>query len=316
MPQPKIVVIGGVVMDLIFEVPSWPILGESVQGSLLHQPGGKGLNEAVACARLDAHVSLLSATGEDSYGQRLSEILQHEHVQPWIITVHRQDDVSTDVTAVILKDGQPGFIGCRRATNALTPDFIHEKKAVIEAADVVLTTFDVSKTAVQKAIELAKAAHKKIIIHASPPIDLPVSLVNHVDYLVLNSWEAHKWLELTGHNFTQQMTDEEIGEFLLRQGASNVIITTGSAGCVVVTTGRVHHYRPFRAKIIDVTGASDAFCAGLALALATRKGFLDRIRFASASAALACEKLGAYNSMPKLNEVISFLEDREGERLN
>jgi|SRR5579864_7532512 len=315
MSQPKIAVIGGVVMDMIFEVPTWPLLGEAVQGSLSNQPGGKGLNEAVACARLDAHVSIISATGEDSYGQRLSAILQQEHVQPFIKEVYRQDDISTDVTAVILKDGQPGFIGCRRATNALTADFIEEHRAVIETADVVLIAFDISSGAVQKAVELAKAARKKIIIHASPPMNLPLSIVNHVDYLVLNSWEAHKWLDLISLNFTQRTRDEEVGEYLLRQGVQTVIITSGNAGCVVATTSRINHYRPFRTKVLDVTGASDAFCAGFAIALGSRKGSLERIRFASAAAALACEKLGAYNSMPRLNEVKRFLEDRESEQL-
>jgi ribokinase len=316
MPQQKIAVVGGVVMDLIFEVPIWPQIGEAVQGSLSNQPGGKGLNEAVACARLDAQVSIISAIGEDSYGQRLSEILQQEHIQTFIKIVHRQDDVGTDVTAVILKDGRPGFVGCRRATNDLTVDFIEKHMAVIERADVVLITFDVSSDALQRAIEIAKAAHKPIIIHAAPPLNLLLSTVNHVDCLVLNSWEAHKWLELVGLPFTQQMTDEQVGEYLLRQGVQTVIITEGSEGCLVVTTGRVNHYRPFRAKVLDATGASDAFCAGLAIAFASREPSLDRIRFASAAAALACEKLGAYNSMPRLSEVKCFLLDRQSERLN
>lgn len=55
-----IVVVGSLNMDLVVRVPSIPVPGETVLGdNFATIPGGKGANQAVAAARLGAHVSLI-----------------------------------------------------------------------------------------------------------------------------------------------------------------------------------------------------------------------------------------------------------------
>lgn len=305
-----IAVVGGVVMDLVFEVPEWPKLGEAIQGTLLTQPGGKGLNQAVACTRLGGDVSILTAVGDDGYGQRLLDILDSESVKPFAKRVHRTEDISTDMTAVILlKDGQPGFIGCRRATNDLTIDDIRRNAHVLAESDLILVTCDVSPEVVQCSIDLAKAAHRQIILNAAPPPNLPLRIISQVDYVIANGWEARKWLSTSGVRDAFQLSDRKVGETFLGRGAGTVIITNGIGGCSILTRGKAQEYRSFQAHVVDETGASDAFCAALGIALGESQSRDDYVRFASAAGALACEHLGAYNSMPSRDDVLRFLQE-------
>ena len=65
---PKITVVGSVNLDLVARVDRLPRAGETVTGAIFERvPGGKGANQAVACARLGAEVTLIAAVGRDPF---------------------------------------------------------------------------------------------------------------------------------------------------------------------------------------------------------------------------------------------------------
>ena len=68
---PKILVLGGINMNLITSSDVIPETGQTVTGNSIHiTPGGKGANQAVAAARMGAEVSMIGRVGEDEYGVR------------------------------------------------------------------------------------------------------------------------------------------------------------------------------------------------------------------------------------------------------
>src|ERR1700731_2199975 len=82
----RVVVVGSLNMDLIVNVPHLPRPGETVVGdSLLRAAGGKGANQAVAAARMGAHVTMIGRVGHDSFGHDLSRTLRDEGVSTrWV----------------------------------------------------------------------------------------------------------------------------------------------------------------------------------------------------------------------------------------
>ena len=63
---PSIAVLGSLHLDIVVHAPRLPLLGETLMGQRWTPvPGGKGLNQAVACARAGVNTRMLGATGTD-----------------------------------------------------------------------------------------------------------------------------------------------------------------------------------------------------------------------------------------------------------
>lgn len=305
MPAPvKVVVLGGLVMDLIYEVPEWPVLRKAVQAtSFVMQPGGKGLNQAVAAARLGAQVTVISAIGQDYLGDLLLAELERESVN--YDPVERQPAVDTDATCVIIEKGEPGFIGGKLAGNTVDYSLISKASSYIKSADVVMATGEVPVDAVQEAFKIAKEHGIITVFNPAPPEKLGKAVLSLTDYLIPNDWESSVLVGVrrAGGGFSL----EEIARRLRRNGANNVIITGGAYHGLYLIGPDSGTFEAFEVDIVDTTGASDAFCAALAVSLAQGKDIDAAIVIASAAGALACTKFGASTSMPERSALNAFL---------
>ncbi len=77
----RALVVGSLVMDLAFSVPSRPEPGEVIIAEEFGQyRGGKGYNQAVALARLGAEVTMVGAIGADAYGDAFLDALERERI--------------------------------------------------------------------------------------------------------------------------------------------------------------------------------------------------------------------------------------------
>jgi ribokinase len=308
MAQPvKVVVIGGIVMDLVFEVPKWPALKQAVQASsFTMQPGGKGLNQAIAAARLGAQVSIISAIGQDHLGDSLLARLEKEGIDHQF--VERRPAADTDATCVIVWEGKPGFIGAKLASTTVDLQLIKKAQAYIKDSDVLLATGEVPPNAVEIAFEIARKSKAITILNPTPPEplkQLKSSLLSLTDYLVPNEWEASVMADVRENSY---IYTEILARILRREKANNVIITIGDVGCDALLGDEIKRFSSFQIEVVDTTGASDAFCTALAVALAEQKAVDEAITIACASGALSCTKLGAANSMPTRSALNDFLK--------
>lgn len=302
----NIVILGGVVMDLIFEVPEWPQVRQAVQAtSFTMQPGGKGLNQALAATRLGAHVSVISAVGPDRLGDLLLSQLQEENIDYQF--VERRSAIETDATCVIIDKGDPGFIGAKLATTTVDSKLVRKAEPYISNADAIMATGEVPLDAVRTAFEIARDHKVTTIFNPAPPERLGSSILSLTDYLVPNQWEA---TVAAGEKRGISLPLENIARKLRREKANDVIITNGSFGCLALIGNEAKNFESFDVEVFDTTGASDAFCAALGIALAERKSINDAITLACASGALACMKFGAATSMPNKSSLNDFLKRR------
>jgi ribokinase len=77
-----VVVFGSINMDLVVRTPRLPTPGETLTGhTFFTAPGGKGANQAVACARLGVPTRMVGRVGDDLFGEQLRASLRSFGVQ-------------------------------------------------------------------------------------------------------------------------------------------------------------------------------------------------------------------------------------------
>lgn len=105
----KVVVVGSLSLDMVFQVPRRPLKGETVKGfSFETFVGGKGNNQALAAARAGATTAMVGKVGKDSYGELILETLEKSGVD---ISAMSIDPTSGSGLANIYVDRSTGHPG-------------------------------------------------------------------------------------------------------------------------------------------------------------------------------------------------------------
>jgi ribokinase len=96
---------------------------------------------------------------------------------------------------------------------------------------------------------------------------------------------------------------------LLDEGVRIVAVKLGPRGCYV-TDGKEEHLIPrFPAKVVDTTGAGDAFCAGFLYGLVKNKNLVRCGRLGNFVASKCIQKVGARAGLPYQIDLLSDLSN-------
>jgi len=299
----RILVVGSVNMDLVVRVDHVPAPGENVRGSDVDTiPGGKGANQAVACARLGAETAFLGRVGDDTFGRRLAQGLDDEGVD-----THALAAVAgcPSGTAMILIDaaGENSIVVTAGANGRLAPDDVGDAAALIASADAVVLQLEVPAETVAETIRQARRLGTPAVVDAGPPRQPVDEAVFDADVLTPNEAEAASLLGIPPGS----RSIEAMARDLLARGPGAVVLKAGADGAVVAEGNRVEHVPAFPIEPVDTTAAGDAFTAALAVGIVQGMDLPAAARRANAAGALAATRLGAQPSMPTMDEVEAFL---------
>ncbi|MBU6280236.1 MAG: ribokinase [Actinomycetales bacterium] len=301
-----VVVVGSLNVDLVVGLDRMPNPGETVFGrSFERHPGGKGLNQAVAAARLGAQVHMIGAVGDDDAGRWLRTVLAAERIDDsGVITVPGPSG-----TALIEVDasGANRIVVIPGANDQVTAEQVSTTLAQLGAntsIDVLLTQGEVPIAAVGAALEAARRIGARGILNPAPVRDYGDALLRQADILVPNEHEAE---QICGMPTTNSVDADEAARALNGRGIATAVITRGSRGLVWASGGGSGTVPAFRVTPVDTVAAGDAFCGGLATALARGDSFHDALRFGAAAGALSTTVSGAVPSLPGLEQVNALL---------
>ena len=300
-----IVVVGSSNTDMVVKVPRLPGPGETViGGEFVMAAGGKGANQAVACARAGASVCLVGRVGDDPFGQNAIAGLERAQVNTdYVLT----DAEAPSGVALIYVDAEgENLIAVAPGANMrLTTADIEAARAVIERADCLLLQLETPIPAVERAVNIAHDASTLVVLNPAPAPTEPVppTLLERVDVLTPNRAEAGA---LIGRAVRTVTDARQVAQELRDRGPRRVVVTLGKEGAVACQQEPIH-VPAHRVEAVDAVAAGDAFSAALAVALSEGMGFEDACRFASAAGACAVTKLGAQPSMPTRADIEAML---------
>jgi ribokinase len=185
--------------------------------------------------------------------------------------------------------GDNMMVDSRGANARLTPDDVAAGPALAAAA-VTLLQLEVPLETVAAA---ARAAAGTVVLNPAPVRALPQALLGEVDVLVPNRVEL---AQLAGGPLPE--TVQAAVALAGRLAARAVVVTLGADGALVVEHGQAGHVPAVPVTAVDTTAAGDAFCGGLADALAAGATLQDAARRAVRVAAAACLRPGAQAPLP------------------
>jgi ribokinase len=270
----RVAVVGSYGVGLTFGAERVPERGESVIGHLFRTDhGGKGSNQAVGAARLGADVSLLTAVGEDSFGDDAFELWNAEGVDATAVLRTAQ----TTMTAAILveRSGDNRIVIVPGALSTLTPTHVDAFAAQIQAADVLLVQLEIPIETALHAVEVARAEGVRTVLNPAPAPQGPIHTA--ADYLTPNETEAPA----------------------VAQAEGTLVLTLGERGARLGD----QHVPAFPARTIDSTGAGDAFSAAFAVAQAEGASDLEAVRWGCAAGAHMVEHEGVVPGLPTRAEL-------------
>ena len=300
-----IVVIGSINMDLVLRVPRMPLPGETLTGGAFRTiPGGKGANQAVACARLSGkvagaqQVAMVGCVGDDAFGATLRAALVGDGIIDSHITT--LPGVASGIASILVDDnGQNSIVIAGGANDLLSPAHIDAAKELIEQADIVVLQLETPMATVVHAIKLARSLGKTVVLNPAPAASLPEGVLELVDYLIPNEIEAAM---LAGVS-PEGADAKALAAALQKLGSDNVIITLGSKGVHAALYGGDFTFPAEVVQAVDTTAAGDTFIGGFVAGLASGMDEAEAIQQGQRAAAWSVTKPGAQTSIPYLHEL-------------
>ena len=298
-----IVVIGSINMDLVLRVPRMPLPGETLTGGAFQTiPGGKGANQAVACARLGrGPVAMIGCLGDDAFGMTLRAALVADGIDVSHVTT--LPGVASGIASILVDaTGQNSIVIAGGANDLLTPAHIDAALPLLARASIVVVQLENPLATVQHAIAVAHGLGKTVVLNPAPAASLPAAMLAQVDYLIPNEVEAAMLLGVDAggddHAFVAT------GAAALRAvGCRNVLVTLGPKGVYAALEEGNCEFPARAVTALDTTAAGDTFIGGFVAALAAGAGPAAAIDLGQRAAAIGVTRPGAQTSIPYLREL-------------
>lgn len=302
--QPRIVVVGSYAVGLVMRAERIPLRGETVLGhSFQRMDGGKGSNQAIACARLGASTAFLAAVGDDADGAAAVALLAAEGVDTSYM--RRVAGTPTGVGFIVIDDAGHNAIAVDLGANReLSPQDIDSAEAVIAGADVVLAQLEINPQTAIRAMRLARRHGVRTILNPAPAVPLADEDLALVDIVTPNLSES----QVLSGIFTTEIP--ALAGALRRSGLGTVIVTVGEDGAWIVDDSGAAHIPAWSVEAVDTTGAGDAFSAALAVALAEGEGLEAAVAFACAAGGYCVQSLGTVPSYATRAQLAAFVRQR------
>ncbi|MBJ6360641.1 ribokinase [Paenibacillus sp. GCM10012307] len=303
MRKAKITVIGSLNIDMVTETPYMPDQGETIIGTAFSSfTGGKGANQAVACARLGAEVVMIGCVGQDNMASQLMDALGKEGiVTDYVKSVPHQP---TGIAAITVCDKDNRIIVIPGANHCLEPEDVQALESVIAASDMMLIQQEIPFRTVEAAIRLASSLNVRVILNPAPAVKLSPELLEMVAVITPNETELAIVLGLDENSVRGP-------EEMIARYSRQIVMTHGKDGAFYKHAGGEISHEPGRkVEVADTTGAGDTFNGALAVMLSEGKTLGEAVRFAVGASALSVTKLGATSGMPLRSEVEKFIASR------
>ena len=244
----KVIVVGSVNMDITARTDKLPDTGETVAArSVEYLPGGKGLNQAVAAAKIGTTVVLAGCLGSDSFADELASFVRRHKID---VSCLRRSEKNSGIALITVDERGQNTIVVAPGSNAdVCPEDV--KKLPVSPGDVVVCQFEIPPAAVAAAFAKARRYGARTILNPSPVCPIPDEIFRNTDILIVNETEL---AFLSRENVDENTPAEKIAdaaEKLKTDAEQTVIVTLGSRGALVAGSKDMLFVDSYKVPAVD-----------------------------------------------------------------
>jgi pseudouridine kinase len=261
--------------------------------------GGVARNIAETLARLSATVSLMTMVGDDKAGTWLLEETRNRGVDTGLSIV-MPDEKTGSYTAVIDNTGEMVLaFADMDIYERFTPRLLLERWTQIAASKLVIADTNLPADTLAELIH--RCGQEGIPLLVDPvSSEKSKKLPDRLDGITAIFPNEEEACQLAGFPIGNPQDAEKLAETIVARGARNVFLTLGERGVWYAGEEGSRHFPSIPTRVVEVTGAGDAFASGIAFGILHDRGFQESCRFGIAVAHLALQT--SHSVADRLNE--------------
>ncbi|SOE97779.1 ribokinase [Burkholderia sp. D7] len=279
----SVAVLGSLHMDVLVSAARLPTLGETLIGNDWCQtPGGKGLNQAVACARAGAAVAMLGAVGDDAFGDALLAHLESQTIG--VNGVARVPGARSGMSIAVRTPDDYAAVVSSQVNASLTEEMLQAWSDTLSSTGILVLQNEIPETVNVAAAALIRERGGRVVLNAAPARAFSEAMLAHTSILVVNAVEAG----MMGADPVEDLASawngcRQLGE----QFGCAVVVTAGPHGAA--WTDHMADYGTVAGERVDVIsshGAGDTFIGHLVAQLASGAQLGQAVAIANRQAAV------------------------------
>jgi sugar/nucleoside kinase (ribokinase family) len=308
----QVVGIGSCAIDYFAIVPRLLGPDEKINADRLEiHAGGVTGNNLTQVARLGASAGWLGLIGDDESGRLITQAFEEDGLDISGVEIVKGEQSSLTwipvdaqgERCIYMFPNVNGKLSVEQVRNRFAPQIRKAKHFHTEASQLPLPP-------VREGMKIAREAGVRVIfdLDVAPSYFAQAKLGTEKDLIAaLQLVDVLKPCKAAAREITNENEYKKMAVKLLALGPKVVAVTMGAEGCLIASAGSTAHVPAFKVKVVDSTGAGDAFMGGLSYGLLQGWEHQRVGLFANACAALCCTKVGA-RAMGKRDEVVALIK--------
>lgn len=305
--DPYIAVLGGANVDIVGFPYGDLKMEDSNPGKTNISLGGVGRNIGENLARLGIDTRLITVIGNDTYGKLIvdegrkigldmsdSLILQDATTSTYLCILDEGGDLKVAISSMDIFE-------------KMNIKFIEEKKDIIENAKVCIVDTNLPIDVLKYMVKNFRANYFLDPVSAAKASKVK-NIIGYFHTITPNKIEAEI---LSGKKIKKEEDLKSVGKYFINEGVKRVLISLGEKGIYYFDGNREVRIIPPKVKVINTTGAGDAFIAGLAYAYFNNFNIEETLKFSLGMSIMTLEDNRTINpniSLRKINEKVKGIK--------
>ena len=262
-------------------------------GNIKFVHGGVGRNVAENLANLNLPVSFVSTVDKSALGNEVVQRLSKANVNLDFLSFAESKGMGMWLAVLDHKGDLVGSISQMPDLGLLERLIVERGQQLVETTSHIVLELDLNERISRKVIELAKKVDKRVY---GIPGNLEVVLNNsdllcYTDCFICNDVEAGRLLDANLGGLEIKELQNKLATFVNKAGIPSMVITLGERGSVYFDSiTQEKGYQPaFETKVVDSSGAGDAFFSGTVMGLIKNRPLSEAVIYGTRLAAMTIQ---------------------------